>query len=408
MNNSTENSLKKNVLSAALMSSTVLAHGASAQDLEDDRWHVTGTVGFNVQDSQRGTDNAPLIGIGLGKSISPTWSLDAELNYQNPQLKEDRDKKWSQRGVSLDLRRHFISEGRQWNPYLLFGVGTQKVEEETLSSSDKRSDSSKSAKVGLGLQSKPAHRRSAVRAEVAYRRDFDDKSSKSRTAGGNKDAFGDVLASVSLMLPLGAPPSTSPATYVRPAPQPAEETLSPSPPPQLAVSTPPVAPKVPSCAELDDDGDGVNNCDDRCPNSSPDQLIGPDGCPTQRAVDFRGVHFDFNRDILNAEAVAVLDEAAEILKRYPGLQVEVVGHTDAIGSNAVNQRLSERRARTVYNYLVNKGIDRSRLVGPTGYGKTQPIAPNDTRDGRAQNRRTELIISSVSPPSGQGVAGTTL
>jgi len=400
MNPSTENSLKKNVLSAALMSSTVLAHGANAQELEDDRWHITGTVGFNIQDSQRGTDNTPLIGVGFGKAISPKWSLDAELNYQNPQLKQDRDKKWSQRGASLDLRRHFTNGSRKWNPYLLFGVGMQKVEEETLSSSDKRSDSSQSAKVGLGVQSKPAHQRSAVRAEVAYRRDFDDNSSKSKAAGGNKDAFGDVLASVSLVLPLGAPPAT-PATYTGPAPQPpAQGTLPPS---QWAVSTPVVAPVVPNCADLDDDGDGVNNCDDHCPDSPPNQFTGPDGCPTQRAVDFRGVHFDFNRDILNADAAAVLDEAAEILKRYPGLQVEVVGHTDAIGNNAVNQRLSERRARTVYNYLVNKGIDRSRLVGPIGYGKTQPIASNDTRAGRAQNRRTELIISST----GQDVADAT-
>jgi len=377
MNPSTENSLKKNVLSAALMSSTVLAHGANAQELEDDRWHITGTVGFNIQDSQRGTDNAPLIGLGFGKAISPKWSLDAELNYQNPQLKQDRDKKWSQRGASLDLRRHFTNGSRKWNPYLLFGVGMQKVEEETLSSSDKRSDSSQSAKVGLGIQSKPAHQRSAVRAEVAYRRDFDDNSSKSRAAGGKKDAFGDVLASVSLVLPLGAPPTT-PATYTGPAPQPPAQGTLPSS--QWAVSTPVAPPIVPNCADLDDDGDGVNNCDDRCPDSP-----------------------DFNRDILNAEAAAVLDEAAEILKRYPGLQVEVVGHTDAIGNNAVNQRLSERRARTVYNYLVNKGIDRSRLVGPIGYGKTQPIASNDTRAGRAQNRRTELIISST----GQDVADAT-
>jgi len=389
--NPTENHLKRNVLSAALMSSTVLAYGASAQDLEDDRWHVTGTVGFNIQDSERGTNNAPLIGIGLGKHISPKWSLDVELNYQNPRLKEDRDKKWAQRGASLDLRRHFTNGSRHWNPYLLFGVGMQEIEEENLTSTDKRSDSNKSAKVGLGLQSKPAHQRSSVRAEVAYRRDFDDNNSKSKANGGDKDAFDDVLASVSLVLPLGAPPASSSAN--------ASPVLPPLPPQQVAVSTPvavvpPLAPKAPSCAELDDDGDGVNNCNDSCPDSAPNEFVGPDGCAAPRAVDFRGVHFDFNRDILNAQAVAVLDEAAEILKRYPGLQVEVVGHTDSVGNNVVNQRLSERRARTVYNYLVNKGIERSRLVGPVGYGKSQPVAPNNTRDGRAQNRRAELIISS--------------
>jgi len=391
--NSTEYPLKRNVLSAALMSSTVLAYGASAQELEDDRWHVTGTVGFNVQDSDRGTNNAPLIGIGLGKHISPKWSLDVELNHQAPRLKEDRDRKWSQRGASLDLRRHFTDGGRKWSPYLLFGVGMQHVEEENLTSTDKRSDRNKSAKVGLGLQSNPAHRRSAVRAEVAYRRDFDDNNSQSKSNGGNKDAFNDVLASVSLVLPLGAPPASA-STNTSPAPPP--PALGTLPQRQLAQSTPVVAPKVAHCSELDDDGDGVNNCNDRCPNSAPNEFVGPDGCAAPRAVEFKGVHFDFNRDILNAEAVAVLDEAAEILKRYPGLQVEVVGHTDNIGKNVVNQRLSERRARTVYNYLVNKGVDPSRLIGPRGYGKSQPVASNDTRAGRAQNRRTELIMSSVS------------
>jgi len=70
----------------------------------------------------------------------------------------------------------------------------------------------------------------------------------------------------------------------------------------------------------------------------------------------------------------------------------VAGHTDAIGSDAYNQKLSERRAKGVYDYLVEHGIDRSRLDGPKGYGKTQPIDTNATAAGRQRNRRVEFKV----------------
>src|SRR3546814_11309570 len=78
----------------------------------------------------RTTDSAPFVTIGLGKFISPNWSIDGELNYQNPGFGDNDDLNWSQYGVSLDLRRHFIAEGRSWNPYLLAGLGYQRSEEE--------------------------------------------------------------------------------------------------------------------------------------------------------------------------------------------------------------------------------------------------------------------------------------
>ncbi|MCF5940197.1 OmpA family protein, partial [Xanthomonas perforans] len=158
------------------------------------------------------------------------------------------------------------------------------------------------------------------------------------------------------------------------------------------------APVAPSCADLDDDGDGVNNCDDKCPNSQPGQTIGPDGCPVPVSIDLKGVNFDFNKSTLRPDAVSILSEATEILKRYPDLKVEVAGHTDSKGTDAYNQKLSERRATTVYDYLTKNGVDASRLVGPIGYGESRPIAPNtnpdgsDNPEGRAKNRRTELNV----------------
>lgn len=94
------------------------------------------------------------------------------------------------------------------------------------------------------------------------------------------------------------------------------------------------APAAPSCADLDDDGDGVNNCDDKCPNSQPGQAIGPDGCPVPVSIDLKGVNFDFNKATLRPDAVAILNEASQILTRYPDLRVEVAGHTDLCGTEA--------------------------------------------------------------------------
>ncbi|WP_442683617.1 OmpA family protein [Stenotrophomonas sp. JC08] len=362
--------MNKKILTAALLGGLAFAQAASAQDF-DDRWYLTGAAGFNFQDNDRGTNDAPFATLGLGKFISPNWSLDGELNYQNPNFDANQDKNWSQYGVSLDLRRHFLQEGRGWNPYLLAGLGYQKAEEEYLTQAGQlldRKDGNLAAKVGVGLQT-TFEKRVAVRAELAYRADFDDQS----VAAPKEDWFGDVLASVGVVIPLG-------------------------PAPVAAVAPPPPAPAAPSCADLDDDGDGVNNCDDKCPTSQPGQTIGPDGCPVPVSIDLKGVNFDFDKATLRPDAVAILAEAAEILKRYPDLRVEVAGHTDSKGTDAYNQKLSERRATAVYDYLTNQGVAASRMTGPIGYGESRPIAPNtnedgsDNPEGRAKNRRTELNV----------------
>jgi outer membrane protein OmpA-like peptidoglycan-associated protein len=92
---------------------------------------------------------------------------------------------------------------------------------------------------------------------------------------------------------------------------------------------------------------------------------------------------------MKAEAYPLLDEVASILMQNPEMKVEVQGHTDNKGSAQYNQWLSEKRAQRVTDYLVSKGIDPSRLEAK-GYGLTQPVASNDTAQGRAQNRRVEL------------------
>lgn len=104
----------------------------------------------------------------------------------------------------------------------------------------------------------------------------------------------------------------------------------------------------------------------------------------------RGVHFDFNKSKIRPGDAAVLDEAAATLKANPGVTVNVNGYCDAVGSVKYNQKLSERRAAAVVAYLAKAGIPENQLV-PRGYGKTDFVATNDTAEGRAQNRRVELL-----------------
>ncbi len=110
----------------------------------------------------------------------------------------------------------------------------------------------------------------------------------------------------------------------------------------------------------------------------------------QERIVLRGVHFDFNRARIRPDAAPILDEAADILKQHPNVNVDVNGYCDAIGGVAYNLKLSQRRADAVVNYLESKGIAGDRLT-PHGYGKTNFVATNATAEGRAQNRRVELV-----------------
>jgi outer membrane protein OmpA-like peptidoglycan-associated protein len=127
------------------------------------------------------------------------------------------------------------------------------------------------------------------------------------------------------------------------------------------------------------------------PPSPPPPPPPPPPAPApQERIILRGVHFDFNRYNIRPDAAPILDEAAEILGRHPDVTVNVNGYCDIIGGFAYNQRLSERRADAVARYLEGKGITANRLV-THGYGKTQFVASNATAEGRAQNRRVELV-----------------
>jgi OOP family OmpA-OmpF porin len=101
--------------------------------------------------------------------------------------------------------------------------------------------------------------------------------------------------------------------------------------------------------------------------------------------------FDFNKAQLKPSAEDVLAEAVRTLKQNPDMRVTVEGHADSVGSDAYNERLSEKRAQAVKGYLVRQGIESSR-ISTEGLGESKPVASNSTADGRAKNRRAEIIV----------------
>ena len=106
------------------------------------------------------------------------------------------------------------------------------------------------------------------------------------------------------------------------------------------------------------------------------------------------IFFEFDKSTLLQQSFFELMKLMALLDNYPNMCIQISGHTDAKGSDAYNQRLSENRAKAVVDYLVSKGVDGKRLQYK-GYGKSMPLETNDTEEGRAKNRRVEFKIISM-------------
>lgn len=143
--------------------------------------------------------------------------------------------------------------------------------------------------------------------------------------------------------------------------------------------------------EIDSDGDTIADSKDACPNTKSGVRVDIRGCEIKDVIDLPGVNFESNSDVLLAGAERVLSDAAATLRKNDDLVVEVAGHTDSDGAAAYNESLSERRARTVRNFLVSAGVNAANL-SVKGYGEAEPVADNSTAAGKASNRRVELRL----------------
>jgi len=142
----------------------------------------------------------------------------------------------------------------------------------------------------------------------------------------------------------------------------------------------------------DSDGDGVPDYLDRCPGTRPGAKVNAQGCEITPNVTINLVNdeFDFDSAALKPDMKTALDDVAAKIKASPGQEMlTIIGYTDSTGPEIYNQGLSERRAKSVAEYLAGEGIPPASMT-VMGKGETQPIADNGTRAGRAKNRRVEI------------------
>jgi len=355
--------MKRNMLFALIALSLGGASVAQAQDFSS--WYVAPRLGLVFPDSARDTKTSALEGIGIGAWYNPNFAVDFEYAINNADYKTNSVRDHSQwESVQLDVagRWYFGEIGSGWRPYIMGGVGA--VRHAAFSGQTERLFNYANAgwdpmvTAGIGLQYALSDRL-AFRGELAARYDHDNNSRNSPVSDSfglsRHTGFTDGIASIALTYSFGGVHEETKKVV--------QETVTPPPPPPAR----------------------------------------EEPAPTKVTIDLRGVEFKFDHPRVGeklvpslkaptADSVAILDEAVDTLKRYPDIRVEVDGHTDSVGTDAYNQKLSERRAKGVYDYLTAHGIDASRMDGPKGFGKTQPIDTNDTAEGRQRNRRTELNV----------------
>lgn len=352
-----------------LRSAVVVALAASGstsaiagQDVGD--VYVIPQAGYTWLDNDRAARDDPFLGIAIGRHFSEAISLELGVNAGTYDLGASRELEL--RSYSLDAL-HIFARDAVVSPYITAGIGLLRNAPD---GADK--DHYEMAQAGLGLFINVAEKdngalKFALRPEVKARWAF---------PSGNQpqDKYLDYLAGLGFQFSFGD---------ARPEPKPPEPAPAPPPPPP----PPPPQPEPPR----DTDGDGVIDPRDKCPDTPRGVAVDADGCTRRGSATLQGVTFEFNSSNLTADSRPVLDEVATDMKRYPRLRVELQGHTDSVGGDAYNMKLSAERANAVRVYLVSQGVPEQQLTS-RGYGETQPVADNKTDAGRAQNRRVVMNV----------------
>lgn len=332
------------VLIASAAALTAVSLGAQAQDQNfDNRWYIAPQYSYAWPDSKESTNNGSGWQLDFGKPLSEQWNLEFGVLHYGLSFKNGIPGKFRQTEYGLNGLWFFNDRPKVFAPFLLLGAGANNQKASGAGSNTKAYGT-----VGLGFLTSPWDWGGAIRFSVQEVHTF---------GNGN---FNDTIASIGLQIPFGsAPEATPPPPPPPPAPAPAPQ---PPPPPPPAPAPAP-APQPPP------------------PAPAPQQII-----------SLPGVVFANNSAVLLPRSRATLDGAVQTLQNNPNVTAEVSGYTSSTGSAAYNLKLSQRRAESVMKYLVDHGVDASRLTAH-GYGEADPVASNKTAEGRAQNRRVELHIT---------------
>lgn len=370
--------VKTGLGSAALILILALQGVHAAEDVG--RVYVKALGTYMDADSDRLVDDEVVGGaLGFGYSLSEHFNVEFDLQKLNmsgdPSSNPDQD----QTAVNLNLMNIYNRSGL-FAPYLLAGAGI--VNTDLKDGSQDHDDLQLQG--GAGVLTRLWSDRVSLRTEVLYR--WQDASS----------SLSDVLVNAGVSVALGskpveaAPVAAPVAVPVVAAPKDSDGDGVVDPADKCPGTVAGAKVNAQGC-ELDGDADGVVDRLDECPGSPAGAKVDARGC--EESLVLRGVVFDNDSSKITAQSEMILDSVADILsKRTHFKHIEVRGHTDSVGTDQYNQKLSQRRADAVKSYLVGKGL-AAGLFTTKGFGESQPIAPNDTADGREQNRRVTLEFS---------------
>jgi OOP family OmpA-OmpF porin len=355
---------------------------AHAQDQAVDKWYVTPLLYGTWPSDRKRVDDDWSYGLAAGRNFGERFAL--ELGY----VTGDFDGAPGTGNLSLDSYSvdglmHF-GRASKIHPYLTAGIA--RIEGDRNSTAE--TGTGWGVQAGLGVMSNlwtnPA--RTQV---VTWRAEAKGRWLLEGTDNNRKQA--DVLAGLGLQfhfgqaLPMAAPLVEEAAPEPAPAPldSDGDGVIDPN---DKCPDTPAGAKVDENGCELDGDKDGVVDRLDACPDTAPGTRVGKFGCDCDVTVRLT---FATDSATLTEADKKILDEAAANLKRLNWITGVAEGHTDSTGSDAHNQRLSERRAAAVMEYLNAKGIGEARMTS-VGFGESRPVADNATREGRAENRRVVL------------------
>lgn len=344
----------------ALVSLTVclLAAGPAAAEIQADAFTLSPMIGGHVFEGNQPLDDDWTFGLGIGYNYSKDWGTELLFHYTDTSGVDVYN-------FMLNGMWYFMPD-QQLVPYFTLGAGAQ-----TRDNGGEETDFL--LNYGIGLKyflTDTIALRGDVRHLLALDQGIDEISK----------GHDNLLYTAGLTFQFGAP---APAPVTRAAE--VREEPAPAPAPYTA---------QPAGAQ-DSDNDGVPDDRDECPGTAEGVMVDEKGCPLSLSIH---IEFDFDKAEIKPEHRSELQKAADFIDQYDAPQILIAGHTDSVGPEAYNQELSERRAAAVRQYLIdNHNLDPQRLVS-RGYGESQPVASNETPQGRAQNRRTDIICCVYIPP----------
>lgn len=376
-----------------IMTRAVLALALAACSLpaiaqeQEMRPYVSGGYSYVFQDNSRNSDNGEGFFLNAGKAMNEYWGIEIGAFHHTFDSRGPGSTGWRDYGGKLDAL-FFYSRDRRFSPY--FGLGVGSIQND-LKGGGSSTDPMADAGVGFFKYFDVGSGNLGMRADLRYR-----WSDPQDIPGVG--AFEEPVVNVGLVMALGPKPAAAVVSY-----GPDSDGDGVADDADLCPNTPKGVRVDAKGCPVDSDGDGIADDFDRCPGTAKGVAVDEKGCPVDQQGKFvtgtgpnrrfEDIHFEFDRSNLSDYSQAVLDNAAKLInglsQQYPSLKVDVSGHTDWVGTDAYNQALSERRANSVKQYLLRKGVEANRL-STYAYGESKPVATNETDEGRALNRRAEV------------------